>query len=118
MDIKKKMPWIIGATAGFVNGLFGAAGGTVLVPCMERFLKYIPYKAHATAIAVVLPMCVLSGFIYMKDIKPDFKILMFIIAGGVVGGVIGAKLLKRISPLWLHRIFGIFMCIAAVKMIL
>lgn len=115
---KKILRWIIGAVTGFVNGLFGAAGGTVLVPCLERFLNYKPYKAHATAIAVILPLSVLSSFIYIKDIKPDLNLLLFVIIGGVVGGLVGAKLLKKISSKWLHRIFGVFMCIAAVKMIL
>jgi uncharacterized membrane protein YfcA len=115
---KKILHYVTGAAAGFVNGLFGAAGGTVLVACMEKLLKYEPHKAHASAIAVVLPMSILSSLIYVKNVKPDFSILLFVIIGGVFGGIVGAKLLKKISSVYLHKIFGIFMCIMAVKMLI
>ena len=29
---------VIGVLTGFVNGLFGSGGGTLVVPAMERFL--------------------------------------------------------------------------------
>ena len=115
---KNRSKFLVGAAAGFVNGLFGAAGGTVLVPCMERILDYKPYKAHATAIAIILPMSIVSGFLYLNSYTPDLCELSFIIAGGMAGGALGAILLKKISPLWLHRIFGIFMCMAALKMVI
>ena len=118
MDKDRSKSAVIGSAAGFINGLFGAAGGTILVPGTEKFLKYEPCKAHATAIAIVLPMSVLSGSLYVGDVHPDIGTLLFIVLGGVFGGAIGAKLLKKIAPLRLKQIFGIFMCIAAVKMIL
>ncbi len=117
--MKKFMPSaIIGIVTGVVNGLFGSGGGTVLVPCMERFLKTEAQKAHATAIAVILPLSVISAFLYINRLSVDIKSLLLVCGGGIVGGFIGAKLLGKISAKWLHIIFGVFMLAGAVRMIM
>ncbi len=108
---------IIGTVTGFANGLFGAGGGTILVPSMEKFLKVEAHKAHATAIAVILPLSILSAFIYQKNGSLDLTSILYVSAGGVVGGFIGAKLLNKLSSNKLHKIFGLFMIVAAMKMI-
>lgn len=116
MTVKLKQA-LVGTVTGFANGLFGAGGGTILVPALERILKVEPHKAHASAIAVIFPLSLLSAFIYLKGGMPDWKPTLFISIGGVAGGFVGAKLLSKIPEKWLHRIFGLFMMAAAVRMI-
>ncbi len=107
----------IGAVTGFLNGLFGSGGGTIVVPCLERFLGVEEHKAHATAIAVILPLCIISAVIYLGSGYVKWTDVIAVSIGGMTGGFIGAKLLSKISGIWLHRIFGGFMILAAVKMI-
>ena len=76
------------------------------------------HKAHSTAIAVILPLSLASIFIYFKGIDVDYKSVIIVSLGGVIGGFIGAKYLKKIPAKWLHKIFGIFMLIGAWRMIL
>lgn len=109
---------IIGLAAGFANGLFGSGGGTIVVPAMERFLKIEEHKAHATAIAIILPLSLLSMAVYLWKTDVLWQIALWASAGGIVGGYVGARLLSRVSGIWLHRIFGAFMILAAVRMIL
>ena len=109
---------LIGIVTGFANGLFGSGGGTIVVPCMERILKIDEHKAHATAIAIILPLSLLSVVIYLWNTEIVWSTALFASVGGVAGGFIGAKLLNKISSKWLHRIFGAFMIAAAVRMIL
>lgn len=115
-DMLKKA--LIGVITGFANGLFGAGGGTLVVPAMEKFLDVETHKAHATAIAIILPLSILSTFIYGKGVDIDWKLVIYVSIGGVVGGYIGAKFLNKISSNSLHKIFGIFMIVAAVRMII
>lgn len=110
--------YIIGLISGFANGLFGSGGGTLLVPGMEKYLDVEEHKAHATAIAVILPLSVLSAVIYLRGIQTDAVSVIKVSAGGIAGGWVGAKLLGRISGKYLHIIFGIFMAAAAVRMII
>ena len=117
---KKCKRTAIGLVTGFANGLFGSGGGTIVVPAMERFLKVEEHKAYATAIAVILPLSLLSLGVYLwkADLSAVWRIALWASAGGLVGGFVGAKLLQRVSGVWLHRIFGAFMLAAAVRLIL
>ncbi|MDO4300351.1 MAG: TSUP family transporter [Clostridia bacterium] len=109
---------ILGLVTGFANGFFGAGGGTVLVPGMERLLKVEEHKAHATAIAVILPLSLISALIYTFKTDIPWKTLLWVSIGGIAGGYAGAKILSRFSGKWLHITFGGFMLIAAVKMVI
>jgi uncharacterized membrane protein YfcA len=114
-NVKKAL---IGIVTGFANGLFGSGGGTIVVPAIEKFLDTETHKAHASAIAIILPLSILSTFIYGRNVIIDWRMLIYVCIGGVIGGYLGAKFLGKISSKWLHRIFGLFMIIAAVRMII
>lgn len=108
---------LIGIVTGLCNGLFGSGGGTIVVPCMERFLDVEAHKAHATAIAIILPLSVISAFLYLRGVDILWSAVIWTSVGGVVGGYIGARLLSKVPTKWLHLIFGGFMLVAAVRMI-
>ncbi len=106
-----------GITAGFFNGLFGSGGGTVIVPFLEKFLQLDPKKSHATAIFIISGFTAVSLFFYGFSSQLDFPLAWKVSLGGVVGGFLGAKLLSRLSFAAIHKIFGLFMLIAAVRMV-
>ena len=108
----------VALASGIVNGLFGSGGGTLLVPGMNRILGFETHKSHATAVAIILPLSIVSAFIYFRGVNVDWTALACVSTGGVVGGYIGAKLLNKISDARLHKIFGLFMIAAAIRMIL
>lgn len=107
---------LIGIVTGLANGLFGSGGGTVVVPCMEKYLDIDAHKSHATAIAIILPLSVLSAIIYIFKADVPWIETAVVSAGGIAGGFVGAKLLNKISGRWLHIIFGSAMLAAAVRM--
>ena len=115
---KKAVPILTGLLAGFCSGLFGSGGGTVLVPCLEKFMSVETHKAHATAIAVILPLCMVSGFIYFYGGAVPAKETLIACAGGFAGGLVGAKLLGKIKGRSLRLVFGIFMLIGGVRMLI
>ena len=106
-----------GFVSGICNGLFGSGGGTILVPYMEKFLNIEEHKAHATAIAVILPLSALSGLIYFYGAAIPLKETLFACLGGIIGGHLGAKLLGKVKGRSLHIIFGIFMLISGGRML-
>lgn len=116
--LKKIIPYLTGAVTGLANGFFGAGGGTILVPAMERLMKLEEHKAHATAIAVILPLSVISAFLYARKVDIDYSLLLWVSIGGIAGGYTGARLLGKIPKKWLHIIFGGFMIAAAARMVL
>lgn len=108
----------IGIAAGVANGLFGSGGGTIVVPAMVILLGEEEHRAHSTALLIILPLTVVSAFYYVSNRYMDWNITWKAMVGGVVGGVIGAYLLNKCPTGWLRKIFGIFMIIAAFRMIL
>ena len=117
MISKKTVSALTGLGSGLCNGLFGSGGGTVAVPCMEKLLNTQEHRAHATAIAVILPLSVLSGIIYFRGADIPVRETLFACAGGALGGFFGARLLGKINGRSLHIIFGIFMLIGGVRML-
>ena len=108
----------VGLVVGFANGIFGSGGGTILVPALQRYYDMETHKSHATALFVILPLSLLSAGMYLRAQAVDWQVVLWITLGGVFGGFFGAKLLNKISSKWLHRIFGVFMLIAAFRMII
>ena len=115
--IKKFIHVPVGIVVGIANGLFGAGGGTLLVPAMERLIGIETHKAHATALAVMLPLSVLSVLVYVWGVSVRWDIILYISAGGIAGGYLGAQWLNKLSSDWLHKIFGFFLVVAALRMI-
>ena len=112
---KKIIP--IGIIVGFANGLFGAGGGALLVPALQKFLDFETRKSHATTVAVILPLSAVSAGIYIWGIDIDWKIVFLVSAGGVCGGILGAKLLSKLSSWWLNILFGLFLAGGAIRML-
>lgn len=107
----------IGIATGLCNGLFGAGGGMIVVPSMVHFLKVNEHDAHATAIAVILPLVIVSSFIYFKNGYIDLGKTLPVALGSVIGGVSGALLMNKIPSNWLRKIFALFMIAAALRLI-
>lgn len=115
--IKNKLKLaIIGFITGVLNGLFGAGGGTIIVPFMVFFLGIEDHKAHATAISVILPLSLLSSFVYIKNNIVNIPLTVNITVGSIVGGYLGAKLLNKVPINILRKIFGIIMLLASIRM--
>ena len=108
--------FLTGVLCGVFNGLLGAGGGIVAVFSLQKLLKVETRKSHATAVAIMLPLTIISAAIYLGGSKVDIATAAWVTAGGVVGGVVGAKLLKKISVNILHKIFGGIMIFAAIRM--
>ena len=108
---------IIGALTGILNGLFGAGGGSVVVPAMEKFLNIDEKKSHSTAIAIILMMSLVSSATYIYKGFFNFNIWLWVSIGGIAGGFVGAKLLGKIPKKWLKILFGGVICATAIKMI-
>ena len=108
---------IIGTAIGLVNGILGAGGGMLAVP----FLKKIGFRqkeSHTNAIAIILPITIVSAAIYLFKDFVTIKESLIYIPTGLLGAVLGTYILKKISPKWLKRIFGIVMVYAGVRLLL
>ena len=116
--IKEKLYLVLtGVLTGVANGFFGGGGGMVVVPLMTFLLKLRTKVAHATAIAVILPVTVVSAIIYCAKGYFDFGTGLPSGIGVIAGGAAGAWLLGQLSAKWVTRIFAIVMFAACLKLL-
>ncbi|MBQ7349198.1 MAG: sulfite exporter TauE/SafE family protein [Clostridia bacterium] len=108
---------LTGILAGFINGLFGGGGGMIVVPMLVLLLKKHPKIAHATAILIILPLSLVSGIFYAIFGSFDLAQGIPTSVGVIIGGVLGALLLSKLSSKWIMIIFSVAMAIAGVKML-
>ena len=109
---------IIGIITGFINGFIGIGGGTILIPAMVFWLGEEQHTAHGTSLAIILPTALVSTFIYNLNSHMDWSLTLKIISGSIIGGYLGAKLMEKIPAPRLKQIFGLFMMIAGVRMLI
>ena len=109
---------IIGLLAGLICGLFSTGGGMIVVPAIIHLFKIDDEKARATSIFAILPMVIASSIFYLKNDYIDWNISIKCAAGGMLGGFLGVKLLKKIPQEMLRLSFTIFLVYVSIKMVI
>jgi len=74
-------------------------------------------KAHAGAIAVMLPLSVISALIYTMRGVYDLSLVWSVGGGALLGGALGAGLLRKVPKGALEFIFCGVMIFAGVKLL-
>ncbi len=105
----------LGALTGFANGLFGSGGGIIAVPMLEK-ADIEQKKAHATSLALTLPLSVISAIFYTNE--ETLENALPLIPFGLAGAALGCFFLKKIKAKPLKIIFGVFLIIAGGRMLL
>ena len=108
---------IIGLVSGFISGLFATGGGMLLVPGFLYFLKMEDKKARATAAMCILPMVVTSGIFYYQNNYINWKLGALCAIGGIPGGYLGAKILKKLDAKYFKLAFIGFLIYTSIKFI-
>lgn len=109
---------LIGIIAGIISGMFTAGGGLILVPIFVYILKLSEKQSRATSIFCVLPMVIITAIMYSKNNYIDWGLGIKCAIGGIIGGIIGSKLLDKIPAKYLKISFIVFLFYAGVSMIL
>lgn len=109
---------LIGFAAGIICGLFASGGGLILVPAFIYLLKMEDKKARGTAVLCILPMVIASSIFYYRQNYINWKIGIYCAIGGVIGGIIGTRLLRKIPTIYVRILFTIFLFYVSIKMLI
>lgn len=117
---KSRLKGIISAAVGFLvgtlNGLLGAGGGMLAVPLLKK--QGLEQKqAHASAIAVILPLSIVSAAVYLIGGRLRLTDALGYLPSGAVGAAAGMLLLPHIPDKLLRKIFAVFMLWAGFRMV-
>lgn len=107
----------VGLFAGIISGLFAAGGGMIVVPTLIHLFNVEDAKARATSVFAILPMVITSGIFYYKNDYVNWGLGIKCAIGGIIGGIIGAKLLNKVPTKILKILFILFLIYTSVRMI-
>lgn len=114
-----------GAFAGFVAGLFGVGGGTVLVPVMLFIFRragmpesHLMHMAVATSHSVIVFNAVSSMRAHHRRGGVNWSIFKGLVPGIIGGALFGAWLADHMVSSTLLLIFSIFLLLVALQMLL
>lgn len=106
-----------GIGVGFVNALLGAGGGMLAVPALKGFgMKQ--REAHVNSVAVIMPLSLMSSFMYLKAGNVGFSDALPYVLPGILGAAAGSVIIKHISNGALNKIFALFMIWAGIRLLL
>lgn len=106
-----------GVLVGAVSGFFGGGGGMLCVPLLEAYGMDCK-RAHATALLVILPICIVSATIYIINGYFDFTAVLCAVIGVTLGAVAGALALDKLSGSAISLIFAALMIAIGLKLII
>lgn len=112
---------LTGFSAGLVNGLLGAGGGIIAVWGLGRMLRRRGASGRdvfANALAVMLPLSLVSLFGYGSGGTVDYRELGTLVLPAIVGGLCGALVLDRIRVDWLKLIFSAVVVYSGLNMLM
>lgn len=90
----------------------------ILVPAFTFILKLDEKEARATSVFCILPMVCASSIFYFNSSYIEFETGILCAIGGIIGGYIGTKLLKKLSDKYLKIFFTAFLIYVAIRLII
>lgn len=117
---------IDGLVVGLVTGLVGAGGGFLVVPALVLLGGLAMPNAVATSLLVVAMKSVAGFFGYAlsfgggsivqwnPEIQLDWPVILLVTGAAIIGALIGSRLVGLIHPDLLRKIFGWFVLVMAV----
>ena len=108
----------LGFMAGILSGLLGIGGGIVLVPLMVTYLGITQHIAHGTSLAVIVPTAIAGSIVYGFNGNVSIMTAFNLAVGSILGASLGAKWMKSIPAKHLTQLFGVFMILVGIRMVL
>jgi uncharacterized protein len=107
---------LLGLAAGFFSGMFGIGGGLVMVPALVVFMSLPQHRAHATSMAAIVLVAAAAAVPFAASGEVAWRYTVWLLAGSLVGAVVGARAISRISATWLARGFVVLALAAAARL--
>ena len=101
------MMYVGSLLSGVINGLFASGAGQILVFIFIYFLKIETHTARATSVFLLGLVTIITFIRYLTFIKLEVFHVIVTVVAGLIFGVVGSKIMKKLQPDYLNLISGI-----------
>jgi uncharacterized protein len=105
-----------GFGAGFLAGTIGIGGGSLFVPTMTIGVGVSQAVAQGTSLVAIVPTALVSTITHIREGNVLRQASIWMGAGGVLGGVLGALIAVEIPGPILARVWGGFLIFTAYRL--
>lgn len=93
--------------SGVINGLFASGAGQIIVFLFIYFLKIETHTARATSVFLMGLVTIVTFIRYLTFVQMEITHVIIVIISGLVFGIVGSKLMKKLQPDYLNLISGL-----------
>mmetsp|Transcript_16326 Transcript_16326/g.35776 ORF Transcript_16326/g.35776 Transcript_16326/m.35776 type:complete len:337 (+) Transcript_16326:101-1111(+) len=105
----------LGGVTGFISGLLGVGGGTVLVPSLTLGFGFPQAEAQGCALLGMVPPAVVSTTTHWRNGNVDRSLVVMAVIGALLGGALGGSLASSLPENALRAVFAVVLGLVAVK---
>jgi len=109
---------LLGFLIAFVAAMIGVGGGVFIVPLLTLVYAFTPSHAVGTSLMVIIFAGLSATIGYSRHKLVFFKVGLLLAVATVPGSIVGAFLTSILSGAVLGLIFGVFLIVVAIRMIL
>lgn len=109
---------VLGVLAGVFSGVVGIGGGIIIVPALVYLFGLSQHQAQGTTLGLLmLPVGIMAVLQYYRQGHIDYRYVLLIAAGFVLGGYFGGKLAVNMPDHLIRKIFALLMMAIAIKVL-
>ncbi len=95
-----------GALTGFLSGMMGVGGGTVMIPPMVILAGMSQHLAQGTSLLAMIPVSISGALTHYRLGNVETELLYGLVIGAMVGGYLGGTAANLLPDLYLKVIFA------------
>ncbi|HPP06370.1 MAG TPA: sulfite exporter TauE/SafE family protein [Syntrophorhabdaceae bacterium] len=106
-----------GALTGFVSGMMGVGGGTIMIPPMV-ILTHMPQQmAQGTSLFAMVPVGLIGAYTHYKLGNVEKRIVPGLVIGAALGGLLGGTIANLIPEFYLRLLFSLMLIWMGIRFI-
>ena len=106
---------LTGCFTGFLSGMMGVGGGTIMVPAMVLLIGFSQYTAQGCSLLAMIPVGVVGAHTHWRLGNVNTSILLGLIPGILVGTYLGGSLAHMLPEATLRIIFAVVLVRTGIK---
>jgi uncharacterized membrane protein YfcA len=104
-----------GAAAGFLSGMMGVGGGSIMVPALVLFLGLSQYSAQGSSLAAMIPAGSVGAYTHWRLGNVVTGVLLGLIPGIILGTFLGGSLAHLLSEANLRLVFAVVIILLGIR---